>query len=134
MQKQMTETWQNWSGSIKFTPQQFTEPATEEALALVVQKAAAANKKVRVFGAGHSSMPLVETPDLLLSVNNMKGLISHKEGQEATIYAGMKVKEVGEALYKVGLGLHNTGDVDVQNLSGAIGTGTHGTGLKLQNL
>src|SRR5688572_18004394 len=130
----MAETWQNWSGSIKFTPQQILEPENEEELAREVEKAAAENKKVRVYGAGHSSMPLVETPDLLVSVNNMKGLISHKEGQEATIYAGMKVKEAGEALYKVGLGLHNTGDVDVQNLSGAIGTGTHGTGLKLQNL
>src|SRR5690606_5766247 len=121
-------------GSIKFTPQQLQEPETEEALAREVQKAAEANQNVRVFGAGHSSTPLVETKYLLLSVNKMKGLISYKEGKEATIYAGMKVKEAGAALQEVGLAMHNTGDVDVQNLSGAIGTGTHGTGLKLQNL
>lgn len=30
--------------------------------------------------------------------------------------------------------MHNTGDVDMQFLGGAFGTGTHGSGKKLQNL
>jgi len=38
------------------------------------------------------------------------------------------------ALQDLGLALFNTGDVDVQTLAGAISTGTHGSGRKLQNL
>ena len=46
----------------------------------------------------------------------------------------MTVHDAGRALRKIGLATHNVGDVDVQTLVGAIGTGTHGTGYQLQNL
>ncbi|HSI90795.1 MAG TPA: D-arabinono-1,4-lactone oxidase [Adhaeribacter sp.] len=131
----MTHEWKNWSGSLKFTPNEILNPKTEEQLADAIGQAARQNRKVRVFGAGHSSSELFLTDDLLVSVNELQGLISHDESKkEATIYAGMKVKQAGTALQEVGLAMHNTGDVDVQNLSGAIGTGTHGTGKKLPNL
>jgi FAD/FMN-containing dehydrogenase len=65
----------------------------------------------------------------------MQGLISHDaERHQATIQAGMILNDAGKALREVGLATHNTGDVDVQMVAGAIGTGTHGTGHKLQNL
>jgi FAD/FMN-containing dehydrogenase len=46
----------------------------------------------------------------------------------------MTIHDAGKAFLEVGLATHNTGDVDVQTVAGAIGTGTHGTGRKLQNL
>jgi FAD/FMN-containing dehydrogenase len=127
--------WTNWSGSLNFEPSAIREPSTEEEVAEIVKKAVKENKKVRVVGAGHSSSNLVETEDILISLSNFKG-ISEVDNQSyrATVAAGMEIHEAGEELNKAGLAMHNTGDVDVQTVAGAIGTGTHGTGKKLQNL
>lgn len=87
------------------------------------------------MGLGHSSSPLVQTSDLLVSLELFQGLLSvDSDRQEATVSAGMTVGQVGEALFSHGMALHNTGDVDVQTLAGAIATGTHGNGVALPNL
>jgi FAD/FMN-containing dehydrogenase len=131
----MTHEWENWSGSLRFTPQNLEKPRHEDDLVKLVQRAAEERRSVRVVGAGHSSAALVETDDLLISLEKMQGLISHDaERHQATIQAGMILNDAGKALREVGLATHNTGDVDVQMVAGAIGTGTHGTGHKLQNL
>ena len=129
------KSWQNWSGSLRFTPGQIVCPASEDELVRVVRHATGASKTLRVVGAGHSSMPLVETADILVSLERMKGVIAHDPGQcRATILPGMSVDEANTALLALGLAMHNTGDVDVQCVSGAIGTGTHGSGIGLGNL
>jgi FAD/FMN-containing dehydrogenase len=131
----MTHEWRNWSGSLRFTPAAIETPQNEEELSEIIHDAATLNRKVRVAGAGHSSSPLVETRDVLVSLEHFKGLVSYDQDKhEATLRAGMTVHEAGQALLQVGLALPNTGDVDVQTLSGAISTGTHGTGRTLRNL
>jgi FAD/FMN-containing dehydrogenase len=129
------DAWHNWSGSIRFTPEQIVRPRTEDELVDVVRTAGGENKTLRVVAAGHSSTPLVETPDVLVSLERMKGVIDHNEGQHrATILPGMTVGEANRALLELQLAMHNTGDVDVQCVSGAIGTGTHGSGVELGSL
>lgn len=131
----MAETWANWSGSLRFRPRKIETPENEASLADLVRRAADEKRTVRVVGAGHSSSPLVETDDLLVSLKHFQGVVSHNaEACEATIGAGMTVHDAGEALFEIGLATHNTGDVDVQLIAGAIGTGTHGTGKRLGNL
>lgn len=76
-------------------------------------------------------MPLVQTEDVLVSLEKITGLVLHDtEGQEATLKAGTVLHDAGRALHEVGLALQNYGDVDFQALGG-VGTGTHGTGIKL---
>lgn len=131
----MANTWTNWSGSLQFTPASIAEPNNEEELAALVRRAAEAKGTVRVAGAGHSSSSLVATDDVLVSLAKFQGLVSHDSArQQAVLRSGMTVHDAGKAFLDVGLATHNTGDVDVQTLAGAIGTGTHGTGKKLQNL
>src|SRR5690606_22945989 len=73
--------------------------------------------------------------DILLSLNHFKGVENpDNEKNRATVLAGMTVKEAGKGIYRYGLAMHNTGDVDIQTVAGAIGTGTHGTGKNLKNL
>ena len=135
MTKTHNQEWTNWSGSLRFTPAVHAEPKSEEELAAVVRDAVRDGCKVRIAGAGHSSVPLVETKEVLVSLGKMKGVIDHDTTRNrATILPGMSVGEAGTALQKIGLAMHNTGDVDIQLLSGAIGTGTHGSGWKLANL
>jgi FAD/FMN-containing dehydrogenase len=133
--KEETKEWENWSGSLKFTPNKILEPRSEEEISNIVRKAAKEGEVVRVAGAGHSSTSLVKTKHNLLSLNNLKGIESYdKDKHEAVVLPGMTIGEIGEELLKLELSMHNTGDVDMQNLSGAIGTGTHGTGKDLGNL
>lgn len=127
--------WQNWSGSLDFIPSQTHTPESEEEIADLISTATKKNKKIRVVGAGHSSVPLAKTDDILLSLKHFKGTEDpDHENNRATVLAGMTVKEAGKDLFRYGLAMHNTGDVDIQTVAGAIGTGTHGTGKDLQNL
>jgi FAD/FMN-containing dehydrogenase len=77
----------------------------------------------------------VRTDDVVISLARLQGLVSADAGRcEARVRAGMTVGDVAKAVHERGLAVHNTGDVDVQTLAGAVATGTHGTGRKLQNL
>ncbi len=128
--------WSNWSGSLKFSPGETIEPSTEDELQSAVKNAVKEGKKIRVVGAGHSSPPLVYTRELFISLKNFtKTERGNNKDNSAWVGAGLTVKESGKSLLnKYRLSLHNTGDVDVQTLAGAISTGTHGTGIKLKNL
>ena len=131
----MPAEWRNWSGSLRFTPGKIEQPGDEEALAAIIRQALERGHHVRMVGAGHSSSPLVETNDVLVSLDHFSGIESFDgDTHQATVRTGMTVHEAGEALFDAGLALHNTGDVDVQTLVGAISTGTHGSGRSLQNL
>ena len=48
--------------------------------------------------------------------------------------AGWSLARITEILWEKGASLLNQGDVNPQSLAGAIGTGTHGTGLSLGSL
>jgi FAD/FMN-containing dehydrogenase len=108
-------------------------PADEKELQDLVRKAGSERKTVRVAGAGHSSTPLVLSPDILVSMERFKGVVN-QDGDTITIRSGMMLKEANQAFLKHGLALENLGDVDLQALAGAIGTGTHGTGKRLRIL
>lgn len=125
----------SWSGSLRFTPAVVEEPRDDGEVAAFVRRAHEQGRKVRVAGALHSSSPLVRTEDFVISLRAMKGVISADPATcEAVIAAGTTVGEAGALAHARGLAVPNTGDVDVQLLAGAIATGTHGTGKRLQNL
>lgn len=125
----------NWSGSMRFTPGEHLRPATEEEVSAIVRRAVEEGRQVRPVGSGHSSVPLVSTPDVLVSLDAMAGLGSHDPGAgRASLLPGTGLGQAGELLADVGLAMENLGDVDYQTIAGAIGTGTHGTGLRLGNL
>jgi FAD/FMN-containing dehydrogenase len=127
--------WINWSGSLKFRPKEFLKPDHEEDLRNIVQQCYRSGKKLKLAAAGHSSSPLVKTDETLVHLHHFKNLIQvNREEQTATLQTGMTVHETNHKLQKVNFALFNTGDVDVQTLAGAISTGTHGTGKKMQNL
>ena len=131
----MTDVWSNWSGSVKFTPGALYEPSSEEELQKIVQKAIEEKKTVRAAGAGHSSTPLVVTKDVVVSLKQFREVDQvDMDHSTAWVGTGLTVKEGGSKLLEHGLSLHNTGDVDIQCIAGAISTGTHGTGIRLRTL
>jgi FAD/FMN-containing dehydrogenase len=103
--------------------------------AVVRKQAAAAQRKIRAIGSGHSSSPLFETDDCLISLEHLTGLVAvDKARSQATLQAGTTLEDAGRLLYKHGLAFPNIGDIDQQTLAGVIATGTHGTGECFQNL
>lgn len=128
----MSNAWSNWSGNVSCTPADIEKPASEEQLIALLRESAS---KVRVAGTGHSFTPLCATDGLLLSLENMQGVLAtNQQACEATIWAGTPISQIGAPLLDAGLAMQNQGDIDKQALAGAISTGTHGTGLTLGNL
>ena len=123
----MASEWNNWSGSVRCRPTRVEKPGGEGDLAAVVRRAAAEGRVVRPVGAGHSSSRLVETDDVLVSLERFRGVEPHG-GLEATVGAGTTIEDMNKGLLAAGLAMHNLGDVDMQHAAGATATGTHGTG------
>jgi len=125
----------NWSGSLTFRPRYLERPRNEEELCAVVRAAARKGLKVRPVAARHSSSPIIATDDVAVSAEHFTGLIEHDtEERWATVGAGTSLEEAGRALREVGLATHNLGDVNVQTVTGAVSTCTHGSGRRLTNL
>ena len=120
--------WNNWSGNQSCQPREFLFASTESDLAEIV---AETRSCLRVVGAGHSFSPLIPTNDVLISVDEMGGLIEvDPEKHQALVWAGTPLRELGRLLWDAGLSISAQGDVDHQSLGGAVGTGTHGTGRR----
>src|SRR5579883_1419394 len=123
--------WHNWSSSVKSAPRAVVKPASLQELAGLVASYAREGRHVRVVGAGHSFTPLVQTDDVLLSLDNMQGIESIDATSGCvTIWGGTKLHKLGNDLLERGLAQENLGDIDVQSIAGAISTGTHGTGTR----
>jgi FAD-linked oxidoreductase len=130
---------------VRARPRAFIQPASLDDLSGVVSSAARAGRHVRVVGDGHSFTPLVPTDGILLSLDNLQGIVSADsdadqlanpasgapDSQRGTVrvWAGTRLKRLGDDLLARGLAQENLGDIDVQSVGGAISTGTHGTGV-----
>lgn len=123
--------WHNWSSSVKSVPKALVRPSSLTELAELVSSYRKDGRHVRVVGAGHSFTPLVQTDDILMSLDNMQGIEAiDTETNHVTIWGGTKLHKLGNDLLNKGLAQENLGDIDVQSIAGAISTGTHGTGIR----
>ena len=65
----------------------------------------------------------------MLRPQGMTGIVAvDRDAMTVTAYAGTQLKVLNAELERLGLSLHNMGDIAEQTLAGAISTGTHGTG------
>ena len=120
--------WRNWSGSVTAAPARFARPRDEGELAALLD----GSGQVRCVGAGHSFMPLCETPGTLIALDLMQGeLRIAADRRSVWLPAGWSLARATAQLWEHGLSLINQGDVNPQSVAGAIGTGTHGTGAQL---
>ncbi|HEY7356306.1 MAG TPA: D-arabinono-1,4-lactone oxidase [Ktedonobacterales bacterium] len=127
--------WQNWSGSVRSQPREIVMPGSIDELTRLVGGYGREGRRVRVVGAGHSFTPLVQTDDVLMSLDDLQGIeADDSERQTVTVLGGTRLKALGEALLARGVAQENLGDIDVQSIAGAISTGTHGTGIRFGTL
>src|SRR5215475_3458996 len=128
-------TWQNWAGTASAEPASRYWPRTAEALADAVKEAGAAGLTVRALGSGHSFTPAAATSGAALDLSGWAGVISaDADSGLVTVRSGTTIRALNADLDVLGLAMPNLGDVDAQTISGAISTGTHGTGAGLGGL
>lgn len=127
--------FKNWGGNFICRPAERHSPPSVAAIQEVVRSAASAGRHVRPVGAGYSYTRLVQTDDLMLSLDRWSGVESvDKAAGVAVVRAGTPLYQLERELAAHGVAMENLGDINRQTLAGAIGTGTHGTGITLGNL
>jgi L-gulonolactone oxidase len=128
-------TWQNWSRTQRCAPAALEYPRSHGEVVDAVERAAAADRTVRVAGSGHSFTDGVLTGGTLLSLERLGQLL---DADPATglvrVEGGIPLHRLVRELHVRGLALPNLGDIDAQSLAGALATATHGTGARLPNL
>ena len=95
---------------------------------------------LRAVGSGHSfsNVAPVFEKGLLVDPHPMNKVLSldmtilkETKAKLFSVQSGITIKDLNQALDKAGLALINMGAYDGQTISGAISTGTHGTGVTL---
>ena len=128
-------TWENWTGNVRCRPAVIVRPRNEAQVADAIRRAVAAGRHVRVAGSGHSYAEIVSTSGTLISLERMRGIESvDPDHSQATVWAGSRLRTLGDPLWKRGLAMENLGDTHAQALAGAVSTATHGSGIELGSL
>ncbi|WP_210652112.1 D-arabinono-1,4-lactone oxidase [Nocardioides sp. SYSU D00065] len=121
--------WSNWSGLEEADARHVETPGSVEAVVAAVRRARVAGGTVKMAGAGHSFTAIAAPEDTLLRPEALTGVLEvDRRAMTVTARAGTPLKELNLALERLGLCLHNMGDIAEQTLAGATSTGTHGTG------
>ncbi len=127
--------WTNWVGNRTFTPAYSAVARDEEEVVGLVREARRRGAGIRVAAAGHSFTPVVETGGLLLDLGALNGVTGvDRDRRRATALPGTRICDFYEPLWAAGLALRNQGDIDTQQIAGAVATATHGSGIRNTSL
>jgi L-gulonolactone oxidase len=129
----MPERWGNWSGEQRCAPERIERPQSDEAVAEAVRRAVSEGRRVRVSASGHSFTDIACTDDVMLRLDSLDDVVS-VDGDLVEVEAGITLHRLGKELADRGLAMENQGDIDRQQLAGALSTATHGTGIGFPNL
>jgi L-gulonolactone oxidase len=127
--------WRNWGRTQSCNPVRLARPRSEDEIRSVIADAARANRRVKVFGAGHSFTDIACTDGVMVSLERYDRVLDvDKAAGTVTVQAGISIKKLNQELANVGLAMSNLGDIAYQSIAGAISTATHGTGVNFGNL
>jgi L-gulonolactone oxidase len=131
----MSPQWSNWSGTERADPVETLSPRSQEDVVAALDRARAGGIRVKAVGSGHSFTGAAVTDGLMLRLDALTGLTDvDLARQRVRVRAGTALHALNPALQALGLALPNLGDIDRQTISGAIATGTHGTGVRRQGI
>jgi len=127
--------WRNWARTEAVRPRRVERPDSVGAVQRAVIAAGNAGLRIKAVGAGHSFSGIALAPDVQLDLHDLSGVIRvDRAARQVTLAAGTPLHRLERLLAPHGLALANMGDIDRQSISGAISTGTHGTGSALGGL
>lgn len=118
--------WSNWAGNQRTTPVRTVLARSTAEVAAAVLRAADDGHRVSALGSGHSFNGIGVPDGVAVRPPSGPGIVV--EGDVAHVPAGMTLRTLNDLLWEHGRALPNLGDIDAQTVSGALATGTHGTG------
>ncbi len=124
--------WRNW-GRTESASIERLRPGSAEEVSAVIREAREKGQGVKPIGTSHSFSGVGVPRDIQLDMTGFSG-ITKVDGNAVTVGAGSKLHALSHELGARGLAFQNLGDIDVQSISGAISTGTHGTGSEFGGL
>ncbi len=128
-------TWTNWAGNQTAHPAQEVSPHDAGEVVDAVLAARRQHLRLKMPGTGHSFTDIAVTDGLLLRPESLSGITAvDLDAMTVTALAGTPLHELNAHLTRLGLSLHNMGDIQEQTVAGAISTGTHGTGGTVASL
>jgi L-gulonolactone oxidase len=124
--------WRNWGHNQRCDPIAVSDPASELEVVEAVRAAKTAGQTVKAVGSGHSFTDTACTDGRMLRLGHLDRVLAvDPDASTVTVEAGIPLWKLNQELAVRGLALTNLGDIDRQTISGALATGTHGTGLRL---
>jgi xylitol oxidase len=122
---------QNWSKNVDFNDRGYLQP---ESLA-ELQELVRSNVKIRARGTAHCFNEIANTSSYAINLSKMPKTIEvNPETTSVTVAAGLKYGELAPELHYQGWALNNLASLPHISIAGSISTGTHGSGMKNQNL
>jgi len=123
--------WINWSKSFTSNPEFIEVPKTEQELKNIIFKASENNKSVKVIGSGHScSLISATNSGYLIDLKQYNNIIHFDASNKlVTVQGGTSLEKISKFALDNQLALPNLGTIVSQTISGAISTGTHGSGI-----
>jgi FAD-linked oxidoreductase len=127
--------WRTWGGTVSAHPSAVHTPASTEETVALVERALERGERLRPVGSGHSFTSIAAPVDAQVRLDRMSGILgADPAAGTVRVAAGTPLHELNPALERIGLAMVNLGDIDRQTISGAVSTGTHGTGAGLTGL
>jgi len=124
--------WINWAGNEYCYPSQRLAPTNDEQVADALKQAQGV---VRAVGSSHSFSPVVPTDDTLVTTDLLSGLVSHdSELNQAEVWAGTRLHDLGLILGGIGQALPNMPDMDYPSIGGCIANSVHATGTQFGSM
>ena len=122
---------QNWSKNVDFNDRAFLQP---ESLA-ELQELVRSNQKIRARGTAHCFNEIANTSSYSINLAKMPKIIEVSAATNSvTVSSGLTYGELAPELHSQGWALNNLASLPHISIAGSISTGTHGSGIKNQNL
>jgi len=133
-------TWNNILGNVKSNPLLYFYPEHVDDIREIILEAELKGYRVRAVGSGHSFSEAAKGDEFMMDMKKFRNIVRYKEPflkpqfnskEYVLVDAGTTIKRTNRKLDDLGLALINMGAVDFQTVSGALMTGTHGSGIKM---
>ena len=134
--------WQNTIKKHQIKTENYFTPKSHQEITKIIIKAEKSHKTVRAVGSGHSfsNVSIIDDQNFLIlphKLNKIRKVVpwilkeKYQESPLVWVEAGTTIEKLNKTLTKMGYSITNMGGIDHQTISGAISTGTHGTGIHL---
>jgi xylitol oxidase len=122
---------QNWSKNVEFNDKSYFQPTS----LVELQELIRTNPKVRARGTAHCFNEIANTSSVAVNLAKMPRVIDvSSELSSVKVSAGLTYGELAPELHNQGWALNNLASLPHISIAGSISTGTHGSGIKNQNL